>query len=246
MKRFAMVSLRERFAGTIAIAFCVAAMAFANSANASVLNMCWNGHDSAVYKTYAGPGAAPDSATSTFWNNVGTFGQDNSSTLTGLKCSNSAAVADVSIQLNNVYSFTSVCDGLALFNGQLNASTGGTSNYVSLDINGLDNSKTYDLYLYSARTTYGADSTDFVVNGVTKTLVSTNVSNFVPGDNYTTFLAQSPTSGTLRVTFGGGTYGGVFSAMQIVGVSDVPEPGTVIILSTGLIGLLAYAWRKRK
>ena len=26
----------------------------------------------------------------------------------------------------------------------------------------------------------------------------------------------------------------------------VPEPGTLVLLATGLIGLLCYAWRKRK
>ena len=25
-----------------------------------------------------------------------------------------------------------------------------------------------------------------------------------------------------------------------------PEPGTLVLLATGLVGLLAYAWRKRK
>jgi autotransporter-associated beta strand protein len=29
-------------------------------------------------------------------------------------------------------------------------------------------------------------------------------------------------------------------------VSFVPEPGAIVLLATGLIGLLAYAWRKRK
>jgi hypothetical protein len=28
--------------------------------------------------------------------------------------------------------------------------------------------------------------------------------------------------------------------------AQTPEPGTIVLLSTGLIGLLAYAWRKRK
>jgi hypothetical protein len=29
-------------------------------------------------------------------------------------------------------------------------------------------------------------------------------------------------------------------------LSEVPEPGTMALLATGLIGLLAYAWRKRR
>ena len=28
--------------------------------------------------------------------------------------------------------------------------------------------------------------------------------------------------------------------------APAPEPGTVVLLATGLMGLLAYAWRKRK
>ena len=30
------------------------------------------------------------------------------------------------------------------------------------------------------------------------------------------------------------------------GFSPVPEPGTLTLLAAGLIGLIAYAWRKRK
>jgi threonine dehydrogenase-like Zn-dependent dehydrogenase len=29
-------------------------------------------------------------------------------------------------------------------------------------------------------------------------------------------------------------------------ISEVPEPATIVMLASGLIGLLAYAWRKRK
>jgi hypothetical protein len=34
--------------------------------------------------------------------------------------------------------------------------------------------------------------------------------------------------------------------LDIFGVATVPEPGTVVLLATGLVGLLAYAWRKRR
>ena len=30
------------------------------------------------------------------------------------------------------------------------------------------------------------------------------------------------------------------------GIKTVPEPGTIALLAAGLLGLLAYAWRKRK
>lgn len=44
----------------------------------------------------------------------------------------------------------------------------------------------------------------------------------------------------------GGDYVGVNFTLTSSGGSTIPEPSTVVLLATGLIGLMAYAWRKRK
>jgi len=41
-----------------------------------------------------------------------------------------------------------------------------------------------------------------------------------------------------------GTQGGTFGIVKFD--TSVPEPGTIMLLATGLMGLLCYAWRKRK
>lgn len=248
MKRFVTVSARGCIAGVFAVALFSAALIAVDSAEASVLNVCWNGQGYTAIKTYSGSGAAPDSAANTTWNNVATTDHDTL-TLTNLVFSDNTAATGVSIQLNGVYSFTpGGSPALNLFNGHINAATADTPSvpYVSLDVKGLDDSKKYDLYLYSARAAFSPDPTDFTVNDVTQSLAgSANTSSFVLGDNYVRFLQQSSTNGALNITFGGGAWGGVFSGMQVVGVTATPEPGTLAIGVTAVLAMAAYAWRKR-
>jgi hypothetical protein len=243
MKRFVVSSMRNGMAGTLAIAMFLVAMNVASPAGAEVLNVVWRGQGYQPRVSYTGLGAAPDLAANTTWNNLDTGDSGNSQTITDLVYSDSSAATGISIQLNAVSSFTpGGSPTLALFNGQLNANSNASP--VSIDVHGLTASPKYDLYLYSARAAFAPDPTDFTVNAVTQSLPgSANTSSFVLGDNYVKFLAQSPTGGTLNVTFGGGVWGGTFNAMQVVGV---PEPGTMVFLVTGLLGLLVYAWRKRK
>jgi autotransporter-associated beta strand protein len=75
----------------------------------------------------------------------------------------------------------------------------------------------------------------------------TNLAGFGAG-TYTLFDA-----GTITGSLGApvsGTVGGLSSTLAISGndlvLNVVPEPGALAILATGLIPLLAYAWRKRR
>ena len=47
------------------------------------------------------------------------------------------------------------------------------------------------------------------------------------------------------ITASSSTAGTVFDNVRL-DYAAVPEPGTMALLSAGLFGLLAYAWRKRK
>jgi hypothetical protein len=40
--------------------------------------------------------------------------------------------------------------------------------------------------------------------------------------------------------------GAYMDNIRVTATSPVPEPSTLVLLSTGLIGLVAYAWRKRR
>lgn len=136
-----------------------------------------------------------------------------------------------------------VCDGLYTMGST--SSTGG-----SWTISGLVAGTNYDLYLYGqAGDTYG-NTTNVKIGEVTKT--STNpgtpllsVSTYLEDRNYVKFSSVAADgSGTISaLVWDASGSAGMFNGFQI---SEIPEPGTLALLATGLLGLLAYAWRKRK
>ena len=50
----------------------------------------------------------------------------------------------------------------------------------------------------------------------------------------------------LASRLGGGNRTVIFDDIQMGGTAPSPEPSTLVLLGTGIVGLLAYAWRKRR
>ena len=68
------------------------------------------------------------------------------------------------------------------------------------------------------------------------------VANPVVGlaETMTPYVFDFGNDGTMDILFSGAP------GMNVYSVAGVPEPGMLVLLATGLIGLLAYAWLKRQ
>lgn len=66
---------------------------------------------------------------------------------------------------------------------------------------------------------------------------------------YKDFAVDAPV-GTQSIFFlfgqSPGGYSGLTRCAEVMGYATVPEPGAFMLLSTSVLGLLAYAWRKRR
>jgi len=57
---------------------------------------------------------------------------------------------------------------------------------------------------------------------------------------------QGPIDPVITATSYGRLDAQAIQMLTAAGLTVVPEPGTLVLLAAGLLGLLAYAWRKRK
>lgn len=117
-------------------------------------------------------------------------------------------------------------------------------------LSGLSTSETYDLYLYGSQAdAYAGYGVDFTINGVTKSTTGAGgQGQFVNGVNYVKYAGLTTGTGTISGSWNGFAsmgYEGMFNGFTL-SFGEVPEPSAVVLLITGLIGLLCYAWRKRK
>lgn len=125
----------------------------------------------------------------------------------------------------------------------------GASNTVNWSITGLTANATYKLFLYNSDVNWAYarwmnQTVDTDGNGS----LANNSAQLVGPDGYGgefTVVASSAGSILGSAACSGSGVEGDWSGFQIAQVA-VPEPCTLTLLATGLIGLLAYAWRKAK
>jgi hypothetical protein len=108
----------------------------------------------------------------------------------------------------------------------------------------------YDVYLY-AGAGHVKYSADFTIGSVTKGTAYGSVfaGSWVEGTNYVKFSNVPTTGGILEITFAGDAdnpYDGGYAVCNGLQIQSIPEPSTLILLIGGLIGFLAYAWKRRK
>ena len=116
-----------------------------------------------------------------------------------------------------------------------------------IDLAGLDPARQYDLYLYGSFW----DATYSVPGLGPETATGDSLTTvWVEGDQYVLLQGAMPAlDGTLTVTVSAGGSGAgqwtVVSGLQIVELSAVPEPGSLMLVGMGLAGLAGTRWRRR-
>ncbi|TWT77905.1 hypothetical protein Pla123a_17040 [Posidoniimonas polymericola] len=197
----------------------------------------------------------PDTATATVTQAAGVLGTENWNNFTGATgsamdlMSGSGAATSASVEWTSANTWRS---------GARDQGAGGDaqlmSGYLDYDddpltppvitVSGVDGAlgnPAYNVYVYVQGDSDQARGGEWTVNGVTQSLTDSDpFTTFVEGENYLLFTGV--TGDVINVTSGGAnTFRAPINGIEIVGV---PEPGSLALVSLGVLGLGGYVRRR--
>ena len=161
----------------------------------------------------------------------------------------------------SVYPGSDALDGLIRDSGWGDAAYAGAqmafvtgTGYISQDLSGFQTGTATVSFYALGRTTYGPTGLKATINGTTLTFSGNET--ITPGSSWLQYTSNSfdvtagtnyalTISGTIPLSTGGDLSSYVDN-VSVLNSYTIPEPSAVILMVTGLIGLLAYAWRERK
>jgi hypothetical protein len=215
-----------------------------NSYGSLVVNLDFesisNGGSPAV--SYTGQGAVVDPGND-HWNqvqlptSVSPPTAASAYTAGGLKASDGTTAVTIDVTLSHFFKSYNKLSGYGngLVTDHVFANAIQNEPVGTFDITGLDDAKTYDVYLY---TRYNGWDTEADIGGVAKVMTADATPTYwVEGDHYVKYTGLASTGGLITGTIKGADGGAVGSlaGMQIV---EVPEPATMALLSLGGLALI--------
>jgi hypothetical protein len=232
--------------------FCAAMSLIGSTATAASINVDF-GSTNGGSGVYVGTAVAPDAGTT--WNGVTPAANVTpfASYTSGALVDSLGGVTTASVTLINSWVYDGAADSVIAPSLMLDyafTQSADVTGVFTFSIDGLTSGGLYDLYLYSDT---GIQRTTFDVGGDVKNVVNTAAqTEWTLGANYQLYTGLTATNGSITVTVSGnafdpetqtGAFYGVVNGFQVV---PVPEPSTLALLVTGLLALVAYAWRKHK
>ena len=176
--------------------------------------------------------ASPLAYTGSTWNDVGNGGSGSASLL-----DSTGAGTGATISWSGVGTSDTNTNSLLMLHQCIY-----TDSSQVVTIGGLDNSKTYNLYMASAwKDVWGAT---FTVGANSHTSVGTQGSTWVDGTNYVVFPGVQPTGNQIAITFA--KLPGQLAIFNGLQIQSVPEPSTVILLGMSTLGLCLAGRRCRR
>lgn len=242
---------------TLVRGIAIAALAFltvgSDRSDAAAINLQFGNETSQFWQAYTGAGVV--GAAGDYWNPSGFSAsglslKDSNNVLTGVTFSNSGSGGKISTFSTWGFQGTPYA---ALMKGFLYSTTA-SSNPNTFSFAGLDDSKTYSLYIYSqGDSAANGRRLGVSIGGTTSTTTSSvaTANTFILNQNYLLFSNLTPTDGQIQGTWWNVAGEANINGMQLLengggGGGAVPEPASAAIALMFLGGGALRKWRKMR